>query len=398
MKTKHFILFLGLFYSLTPLLSFSQKEWNSKLDFYGDTITLKQDFTFVDYGAPLSEESIRSFYAQMNKSNFSSVLNALLQYRQTYQPDDWLYYQLIRKIANHLSPKAANYHRYTLYKWYFLTKSGFDAILAISGSKLLFYVQSDENIYNIPFRMRDGRQYVCLNYHDYGAIDFSREKFTEMQVPVPEAKNGFSYKVNRLPHFNSADYIEKELLFTYNENEYQFKIKLNPQVKTIFANYPVLDYEYYFNTPLSSETYRSFIPELKKTLKGMNHRQGIDYLMHFTRNAFAFRPDREIFGQEKRFSPEQTLLYEQSDCEDRAALFFYLVKEIYNLPMIIMVFPEHVTIGVKLDKPVGKPILHNGVAYSVCEPTPQKEELRIGQLAPGLSNTPYQVVYAYDPN
>src|SRR5690606_36171241 len=97
---------------------------------------------------------------------------------------------------------------------------------------------------------------------------------------------------------------------------------------------------------LSRETYNSLIPALKKTVKKMKPRNGVDYLMRFTRYAFLFAPDTEKFGNEKRLSPEQTLLYEESDCEDRAALFFYLVKEIYDLPMIVLAFPSHVTIAV----------------------------------------------------
>lgn len=119
--------------------------------------------------------------------------------------------------------------------------------------------------------------------------------------------------------------------------------------------------------------------------------------MRFTRYAFLFEKDTEIFGNEKRLSPEETLLYEQSDCEDRAALFFYLVKEIYNLPMIVLVYPRHVTIAVQLDKPVGNPIVYKGKKYSICEPTPQKQDLRIGQRIPALSNTPYEIAYAYNP-
>jgi hypothetical protein len=90
-------------------------------------------------------------------------------------------------------------------------------------------------------------------------------------------------------------------------------------------------------------------------------------------------------------------LYDQSDCEDRAALFFYLVKEIYDLPMIVLAFPKHVTIAVKFDKPIGKPIIYNGIEYSVCEPTPQKQDLLLGQLLPDLRKMDYQVAYAYTP-
>jgi hypothetical protein len=129
----------------------------------------------------------------------------------------------------------------------------------------------------------------------------------------------------------------------------------------------------------------------------MNVKNGIDYLMRFTRYAFIYEKDSEHFGKEKRLSPEETLLYEQSDCEDRAALFFYLVKEIYDLPMIVLAYPTHVTVAVQFDKAVGHPIIYNGNKYYVCEPTPQKTDLRIGESIPSLNKVSYEVAYAYTP-
>ncbi len=270
--------------------------------------------------------------------------------------------------------------------------------MSINKDTILFYVRSNENIYNIPFRTRDGKQYVCLNYHDYGSnIDFDKIKFREVNIQVPESVKAFSYKVTNLPVFRSGDYLEKDIRFSYRQLDQYYKVKLNPEVKMLFANYPTVDYESYFNIPLSQETYQSLIPVLKKNVKGMPIKKGVDYLMRFTRYAFIFETDTKVFGNEKRLSPEQTLLYEQSDCEDRAALFFYLVKEIYDLPMIVLSFPEHVTVAVRFEKPFGKPILYNGNRYSVCEPTPQKKDLKIGELIPKLNKTVYEIVYAYTP-
>lgn len=400
MKTSFFILSLLLFASILPKKSIGQVASTPiSFDFYGDPIDLKLDNSFIiKFIEPLQTASIHTFQETISKANTNQLIQSLLNYKKKYHLDDWLYYQLIRKTAQWISPKADNYHRYTLYKWFLLSASGYDATLKTNGEKLLFYIQTDENIYNIPSYYKNGKQYVCLNYHDYGFnVDFENGSFSEVSIPVADASNGFSYKITRLPVFKSSDYQEKNLQFNYNENDYHFKVKMNPQIKTIFANYPVVDYESYFNIPLSDETYSSLIPLLKKNVKGMNTKTGIDYLMRFTRYAFLFQPDAEVFGNEKRLSPEQTLLYEQSDCEDRAALFFFLVKEIYNLPMIVLAYPDHVTIAVKFSKPIGKPIVYNGQKYSVCEPTPQKKDLAIGQIASSLSGESYQVVYAYTP-
>lgn len=130
----------------------------------------------------------------------------------------------------------------------------------------------------------------------------------------------------------------------------------------------------------------------------MKQKEGIDYLMRFTRYAFLFESDTKMYGKEKRLSPEQTLMNTYSDCEDRAALFFYLVKEIYNVPMLVLSFPKHITIAVKLDKPVGEPIIYNGVEYSVFEPTPQGEDIEMGKLPNSVAKQPYEIVYSYSPS
>ncbi|MGZ5286627.1 MAG: hypothetical protein ACXWB9_05550, partial [Flavisolibacter sp.] len=148
---------------------------------------------------------------------------------------------------------------------------------------------------------------------------------------------------------------------------------------------------------LSEETYSTLIPALKKAVKGLNEKDGVEFLMHFTRNTFVFKTDTEVFGGEKRLSPELTLLNDFSDCEDRAALFFFLVKEMYALPMIVVTYPQHVSIAVKFNKPIGNTVLYNGSRYSICEPSPQKKELGIGQIIPELRNTPYEISYAYTP-
>ncbi len=367
-------------------------------DFFGDTLRVDGlNTAYVDFQEPLSAEHIRQFYEQMDRSRYGPVIAAILQYRQEHHSDDWVYYQLIRKTAQFFSPKEVDYHRYTLYKWYFLSRSGYDARLRIAGSQLLFYVWCDENIYDIPYHERDGRKYVCLNYHDYGYIDFRKTTFSDVPIDVPGAKRPFSYKLTHMPGFAPGDYTEKDIEFSYYDVSYKFTVKVNPKVNTILKNYPSTDYQAYFNASLSSETYNSLMPQLRDFVKGMSLRQGVSHLMLFTRNAFPYEADSTRYGKDKRMLPEQTLLLDSSDCEDRAALFFYLVKEIYNLPMIVLLYPDHVSVAVKLDKQVGKPVVYNGEKYTICEPTPQKRNLPIGRVSHKRRAQQYTVAFAYTP-
>ena len=369
-----------------------------KFDFCGTPIRFEAERSLVvNFNGPLETQSIRNFYTTLEAGDYQPVLKALLDYKAAHDTDDWLYYQLIRRTVQQISPKEANYEQYTLYKWFFFIKSGYDAILATGNNCLLFYVRCNENAYNIPTRQTRGKQYVCLNFHDYKQIDPDRLRLSEVPPPYTEAEKTFSYKIHRLPDFQPADYHNRDIRFSYYQHDFYFKVKVNSAIQALFKNYPVLDYDFYFNMPLSRETYQSLIPTLRRNIRGLTTANGVDYLMRFTRYAFLFQADTEKFGEEKRFFPEQTLLYEQSDCEDRAALFFYLVKEIYDLPMIVLAYPEHVTVAVRFEHPVGSSIWYNGAQYSVCEPTPQRQDLQIGELLPELRNQDFQIVYAYDP-
>lgn len=374
------------------------KAQNFSFEFYDGTFNFELDRSSnISFSGELSKRSVSDFYSQMESGNYQPVLDKLLDYKEKHDLNDWIYYQLIRRTAQQISPKAENYQRYTLYKWFFLAKSGYDARLGIAKDRLIFYVRNDENINDIPFFMEEGRKYMCLNVHDYGNPDLTKEPMIPLGMPVTGAKGSFSYKVTRMPDFKPENYTQKDISFEYGQKSYHFQVKLNHDVEGMFANYPGVDFETYFNIPLSKETYGSLIPLLRKNVKGMSQKKGVDYLMRFTRYAFLYENDDDNFGREKRLSPEQTLLSAYSDCDDRAALFFYLVREVYDLPMIALMYPTHISMAVQFDKPTGRSILYKGARYSVCEPTPQKEDLKVGQIASDFKDMVFDVVYQYQP-
>ncbi len=369
-----------------------------QVDFYGDSLSFSYDPTMQVSLSGKTAQELFSFCDRLLQTNHQALVQQLLAYREQEQLDDWLYYQVIRSVAEKLSPKSKDYHQYTLYKWLLLNASGYNASTRLRNDTLLLYVQSEEEILDIPYYQQDGKQFVCLNYHDYShAINFSVGSFHHT-YPFLNGKNRFSYQITRLPDLNKAEKAVKELRFDYDEQVYRFNVVVNKGVQKIFTNYPVVDYRSQFNIPISHTTYQSLIPVLKNAVKDMGQQKGVDYLMRFTRSAFAFDTDTRAFGKEKRLSPEQTLLYDYSDCEDRSAFFFYLVKEVYDLPMIVLAYPSHITVAVQFKQAPGKPIIYNGESYWVCEPTPQKKDLGLGELLPQLRKQSYEVVYAYRPN
>lgn len=310
---------------------------------------------------------------------------------------DWLQYQLIRKVADRLAPKQADYYRYTTVKYHLLKAFGYDPMLVIGATRMLLYVRSPDPVYNLSYRMLDDRQFVCLNAHDYGFQPGTGGQVTAVLRETHPQTRDFRYAIDRMPEFPASAYQTIELQFEYARKKETLQIRVNPELKSIFANYPVTDYRNQFNIPVSRETAESLLGQLRERLKGIDLRHGIAYLQQFTREAFPFARDTDVFGREKRLSPEETLIYSNSDCEDRSALFFWLVREIYDRPMVVLSYEDHVTVAVDMGGHRGHSIRYNGKGYTICEPTPQRVNLPPGRIIPGIHDRPSEISYAYEP-
>ena len=372
-------------------------EYRFTIDFWGDTInfTTKNEIS-TKTPFPYNEASIIEIQQKLASAGALEIVAEIRKVIEKKELCNWLVYQLIRKTSNQLIGKNTDYLGYTVTKWFLLQQLGFDPLLIVSKDRVLLYVNSNDVVYNIPYRIIENKQFICLNYHDYGYTSKDEKEEMIFRAPNLNAAN-FTFKITNLPALAERQYVDRELTFEYGNQKEHINIKLNTSLKKYFTNYPVTDYLNQFNIPLSNETKSSLIGALKDRVKRMSVSKGVEYIMYFTRYAFLFEKDTDFFGREKRLSPEETLLYNKSDCEDRSALFYALIKEIYNLPMIVVTYPDHVTVAVKLDKPIGMPIMYENDLYTLCEPTPQSVDLKLGEQLGTLQSKSFEIAFAYHP-
>lgn len=393
-----FMLFCGLIWALSTMGATVQEDIFIHFSFLGKAYSIKTKEVSGGYPKSDGNESNFSAIQKAMENNTTKVIHEISAIRTALALSDWYCYQLIRKVAQQLIPKEKDYWGYTYCKWFFLEKAGFNPMLCTIDNKLLLYVESHSNIYNIPIKKTNGQQYVCLNYHDYNFdIPLEKESPNIIQKTYNQNRLDFNYMISNMPEFPAEKYINKTITFKYKGQWEKYELKVCPEVKDYFTNYPVTDYRFQFNIPLSKVTYASIVLPLKKRLEQQPVKYGVAYIMFLVRNAFAYEADSVLYGREKRFSPEETLASEWSDCEDYAGLFFSLVREVYNLPMIAIGYPDHINVAVLLTNPEGKTITHNGAQYTICEPTPQKKVLQLGQQMKKLHKQPFEIVYAYHP-
>ena len=106
--------------------------------------------------------------------------------------------------------KYEDYTQYTVLKWALLASAGYEPAIFTSNDKILLYVMSTDTIYNLPNKVIEGKQYVCLNYHDYGyQVNFLKEKFKERFSNLKKNGVSFHYTIQKLPSFQRESYFEK---------------------------------------------------------------------------------------------------------------------------------------------------------------------------------------------
>jgi hypothetical protein len=187
-----------------------------------------------------------------------------------------------------------------------------------------------------------------------------------------------------------TDMIERELQFTHQGKRYTLKVPVNRNAIAYYERYPQTDYPIYPMAKGSEATLSSLKSQLRVLLEGQSQADAARTLLNFVQTAFEYKTDQDQFGREKWMMPEETLFYPYSDCDDRAILYAYLVRELTGLEVVGLLYPSHLTTAILLPGVSGDTIMHNGKRYLAADPTFIGAD--IGMTMPQLKNQAPQVI------
>ncbi len=363
------------------------------LPFYAQPVAVTYDpgMLVAEPGA-LTNGSIRGIYNQLQRKPTQVLLNHLLDAKGKYLLNDYLFFRLASNTLNSIyrgaSPSA---QRITLYK--LLIDAGFDARLTFRGDDLFVNVYTKEELFEVPIIESDGRAYAnisCLT----GDCKGRQRLYIFNDHPNPRGKS-FGFQLHTWPQLAEQP-VKKDLAFTYHGIEQRISVDFDKTMVDIMADYPFIHEYCYLETPLSPTLSRSLLPQLSAYMKGMDTQQQLELLASFTRSAFAYKEDVEYFGRSKPMVPEELFGYSYSDCEDRSALFFALVRDLLQLPMAVIAYDDHLTVAVGSDLLPGDSFNYKGQRYIFCDPTGPRNSSRIGQVPPGYEDKSFTVIGTYN--
>jgi hypothetical protein len=118
----------------------------------------------------------------------------------------------------------------------------------------------------------------------------------------------------------------------------------------------------------------------------MSINAGLNFILQFVQKSFEYRKDEIVYGQEKFSFPEETLINNFSDCEDKAMLYALLVNKVFGLKTVALYYKDaqHINIAVESwDKDNKGNFAFNNHNYIICEPS--GNGFAIGESATSIS-------------
>lgn len=311
-----------------------------ELRFYGlnwslDLIPLGANFTNK---STFSESDIASFWKTAEKQVNQLSIKYLKDEIATRQLSDWASYQLVRSWLD--AHQNLNDSERRLYSWYYMQQMGYDIRLGLSSNQVVLLLAFDEPLYSINYYTLDGRKYYQLEA-DGKSIQIGRIK----------TYDGIAGRPLHWMESAPADIGQKSEViskkFSYKEQSFDFELPVN-QYRIAFLNQlPRSRPELYGQIQPESSFSSSLDKQFETIFSGKSELEKAQFLLSFVQLAFDYKTDEQQFGKEKFMSPEETFWYPSSDCEDRSALYAWLLNRYTSINFVFIRYPSHIAIALK---------------------------------------------------
>jgi hypothetical protein len=335
--------------------------------FYGNAVRFSFDPLWKNYrlSGGAKPEAMSAFWTMMSGSRYEPTIQAVNEARRDLKLDDWGGVTLWRSVVQALQPERKSEQNLLL--WYFLVKSGYDVRLGYAGDDVHLFVAMKQPVYATKYTKVGDQTYYAVLAADHG--DSIRSFYTyDASYPnklkpldIQSAATGFTKTVSA----------QRVLAFDYKGKHIKLNVPYDRRLVEYMDSFPQSEFELYFDTDGSSLLRHGLLEELKKYTATMGDEEAVDFLLSFIQQSFAYKTDNEQFGHERYFFIEESLYFPYNDCEDRAVLLAWLVRELVGIKVIGLLYPGHMTTAVALKhvKPEFSTVSYHGNQYVIADPT-----------------------------
>lgn len=384
------------FLAMAPVLLLANGHPSITIRFYSSGIELPALYgSELDLPNEVDKAVILDAYEHFENCRYQPFLASITQKQEQFGLSDWHLYEIIARSSEAMFHDA----RYQIiFQWFILRKAGIDAQLFYNGPKVYLHAPATDVEFGFYTLEYHGEKYLNLTARrDKLEMDDVTAYLPEL-IWDGEKGRPVTMKMQALPTLPGAPVVDRLLEFSHDGQIHRLKVRLNKDHLEMMDDYPYYSQTQFFHMELSSEAEESLLPKLEEMLRGRNRVEKVEFIMSFVRTAFLYKDDRSGFGHEKPMSPEQTLYYSYSDCEDRSALFFYLSRKLLNIPAIVLDFEEHVGVALELPEVKGEFFRFEDRRFVYCEATGPDDKLKIGEMWEYIRQQKARILTQYIPS
>ncbi len=366
------------------------------VQFYSENIKLTYNKEMIVSKKLLcaSDKCLEKFHTAMKAAPHQELLDQLKAERSRLNLNDWLYAKLVRSTVEKVYHKKKKLHK-SLAWWFLLCESGYDMrVTFLDDREIFLFVSSEDKLMKVSSFSEEGKRFynlssVILNLNTRGQ-ELKKPKYRGN----PDGK-GFTFNLKKLPTFKPAPN-QCFVSFKYKEEDIKWTLKVDETILLLQKDYLTMDDMGFIEAPISPTLANSLVPKLKEMTKGKSQKETLEVLVAFTRTAFKYKWDWDVYNDDKPMYAEQVFASEFSDHEDRCALLYYLVKEMLDIPMIVIThYNNNMTLGVVIDEEMKRKYEYNGRNYTICDPTHPVSSCEINRYPNGLTYNTATVIGEY---
>ena len=354
-----------------------------RFDFYGTECRTNLDESHRFTLTTIDEDAVATMWEKLSNKKYNAMLNDCLRLRKDLNLCDWGYYKLTEKMSFSFFT-AQNKNEARLLQLYILTQSGYKVRMARSKDDLVLLLPFNENLYEYPYVKIDGVNFYVMDAESKGNQQYMVYKggFPNEQIPT--------LSTDKKPLLSIIETTEKTFSSTKIGDE-KIRVSVNENLINYYNDFPHVDWDLYVKRSLSQGAGEDLYMPLKQSISNKTDEEAANILIDFVQNAFEYKTDDEQFGNERPLFADETLFYPYCDCEDRSILYAILIKELLDLDVVLLHYPNHIATAVHFKNDVEGDFLNlNNKKFIVCDPT--YINANVGEGMPQFKHTKAKVV------
>jgi hypothetical protein len=333
-----------------------------RFDFYGRELAVAVHRSFRGIRPTgTSEKDVSEWFNQVSATNFTPTMADLLDMADEMGMNDWALFMATRNLANKLANNNETGAR--LYTWFILSQAGYDIRLGRQQQQLTFMLPFAHVVYNTPRLTIDEKTFYLFE-------GINGEPVFTYNQNMPGAFRDFDMNFYKSPTF-ALQAKPKTISFEYVGNEYNINLNYDPVLVAMLARQPQAHMSVYLDADASNYVIQATQNALEPILEPMSNLQKVEFLLKLSQTAFEYQTDIDQFGIQKYMVPDEVIHYANSDCDDRAVIFGWLVRNYAGEKVAALLYPGHLANAVNFanGNPDGDYVVIDGEKYIVADPT-----------------------------